>query len=485
MGDISQLINNFDVSNMVDFQAHAEKIALYEPKPEIEPQPEYPLDALGNLLGPAAKAIAGHVQAPIEIAAQSILGAAALVAQSKANLLIDSRVIPLSLFCLTVAESGDRKTSCDKIAMQSVNQWQRDELTHYQIQLDSYEAALKSHPTKNSEEPSLADKPPIFPAITCPEPTLEGLQKGFSNGLPFQGLFSDEGGQFFGGHAMNPDNCARSIAGLSCFWDGSPINRKRAGIGESMVLFNRRLSIHLLAQPIITDKVLSDSLLQSQGILARFLITESKSLAGTRLYKISNTNDDHHIKLFHERMRNLLDEGFSSEDSGGLDLENLTLSKDAKKSWVLFYNEVEKLIGPGGELEAIKPTASKSAENVLRIAGVISVISGEEEVSSETMKGAIHLGDYYLRQALRITQIGNENEKTRNAQLIIEWITDQGGQADINTIQKSSPSKLGLRKSVKKTRTLLSDLVDKGWLKVTELNSHHEPKVWEVSNAES
>src|SRR4051812_5696418 len=41
----------------------------------------YPVDALGPVLAPAAKAIAAKVQAPIEIAAQSVLAAAALVAQ--------------------------------------------------------------------------------------------------------------------------------------------------------------------------------------------------------------------------------------------------------------------------------------------------------------------------------------------------------------------------------------------------------------------
>ena len=48
----------------------------------VEPQDlEYPIKALGPILGDAAIAISGAIQAPKGIAAQSVLAAATLVAQ--------------------------------------------------------------------------------------------------------------------------------------------------------------------------------------------------------------------------------------------------------------------------------------------------------------------------------------------------------------------------------------------------------------------
>ena len=74
----------------------------------------FPVDALGPILAPAAKAIASKVQAPIEIAAQSVLAAAALVAQPFADIqMLFGQTRPLSLFHITIASSGDRKTSVD------------------------------------------------------------------------------------------------------------------------------------------------------------------------------------------------------------------------------------------------------------------------------------------------------------------------------------------------------------------------------------
>ncbi len=67
---------------------------------------DYPLEALGDVLGPIAKEIHKCVQCPKGIAGQSILAAAALASQGHYNIEIDGRLSPLSLYCLT---SGKRR----------------------------------------------------------------------------------------------------------------------------------------------------------------------------------------------------------------------------------------------------------------------------------------------------------------------------------------------------------------------------------------
>ena len=60
-----------------------------------EPEP-YPMDALGPILGPAAKKMNEVIQAPDGICAQSVLGFAAHVVQGFANVSFDGRVYPLN-----------------------------------------------------------------------------------------------------------------------------------------------------------------------------------------------------------------------------------------------------------------------------------------------------------------------------------------------------------------------------------------------------
>ncbi len=80
---------------------------------EAEP---YPVEALGELMGGAASAAADLISAPLELCAQSALANAALAVQGHANAVKpwSEKPGPISLFLLSVAESGDRKTTADE-----------------------------------------------------------------------------------------------------------------------------------------------------------------------------------------------------------------------------------------------------------------------------------------------------------------------------------------------------------------------------------
>ncbi len=93
--------------------------------PHIDAPKPYPSDALGELLGGAVAAIAGAVQVPDALAAQSVLTAAALATQPHANVVRLGQRIPVSIFGLTVAESGDRKTSADQLALSAHRAYQQ------------------------------------------------------------------------------------------------------------------------------------------------------------------------------------------------------------------------------------------------------------------------------------------------------------------------------------------------------------------------
>ncbi|WP_227271566.1 DUF3987 domain-containing protein [Roseobacter weihaiensis] len=60
---------------------------------------------------------------------------------------------------------------------------------------------------------------PIIPRKVLSDVTYEGLLHHFEDGDPSVGIFSDEGGQIFGGHAMSKDNQLKTSAGLSKLWD--------------------------------------------------------------------------------------------------------------------------------------------------------------------------------------------------------------------------------------------------------------------------
>lgn len=468
---------------------------------KMKPEP-YPLEALGAVLGEAAHAIADGVQVAPAMAGQSVLAAAALAAQPFANVIIDGRTYPLNLFCLTISESGDRKSGTDNVATQPHAKRQRELFESYKESYDYYlnereafntarQEVLKTKRKEGREEIAKAlmelgapPEPPLAPTLICQEPTLEGLQKSFSGGQSSQGLFSDEGGTFFGGHAMNKDNAQKSIAGLSTFWDGKDIHRLRAGEGESMSIKNPRLSIHLMVQPVIAQRVLSDGLLSGQGFLARFLMAAPESLAGRRKYQEIDLTTNQAVKRYQQLMTRLLEAEQPKDTDGTLEPRDLQVTGEAKALWVDAYNEIELALSPSGDYSEIKATAAKMAEQIARIAGVLTIIDNHnaERVTGDTMSRAIVLGDWYLTEALRLTKQGNVGAEYVTAQEVIQWIIAKGlGVITVNQVNKGTRKV----KSAQHAREILRLLEENGWLvplpSDTILNGEKAREAWRLN----
>ena len=216
---------------------------------ELGESAPFPVDALGPILAPAAEAIASKVQAPVEIAAQSVLAAAALVAQPFADIqMLFGQTRPLSLFHITIASSGDRKTSVDAEALWPIRKREAVLADEYDQALPIWKidvSAWSSERKKIEADKKLSydqrkvslerlgaePLPPLFPMLTAPNPTIEGLVKGWIHAPASLGLFSAEGGQFVGGHGMGQDHKLKTSAGLSELWDGRETRRLRAGDG--------------------------------------------------------------------------------------------------------------------------------------------------------------------------------------------------------------------------------------------------------------
>jgi Protein of unknown function (DUF3987) len=94
---------------------------LAPPRPlirELPPADPFPVEALGDILEPAARGINDRVQAPMAICGQSVLAVATLAVQGHADVeLPTGHIKPISNFFVTVAETGERKTAADNEAL--------------------------------------------------------------------------------------------------------------------------------------------------------------------------------------------------------------------------------------------------------------------------------------------------------------------------------------------------------------------------------
>jgi hypothetical protein len=448
------------------------------------PGEPFPIDALGGILGGAARAIADKIQVADGLAGASILAAASLATQSHADCIIPAtgQSRPLSLFIVSVAASGDRKSSSDGEAMTPVRCREKTLRTIYDDALPDYRrakrafevAVQKAEKTKGDwrdidaairavgDEPS----PPLLPFLIADEPTFEGLTKLFERGQPSLGLFSDEGGGFVGGHAMSADNRLKTLAGLSLFWDGATVRRIRAGDGAS-ALIGKRLALHLMAQPVAAAGLLADSTALDQGFLSRVLVSAPASLAGTRLQKAISAGTESSLRHYNRVILDLLERPFPLADgtANALEPRRLPFDQHSSGKWLRLCDAIEKKLGAGGEYETIRGFANKLAEHVARIAGVLTIVDDPEagSINSDTLARAVALGDYYAGEALRLFEASAVSPEIAQAEKLLTWLNNTWREPTIGlrAIYQNGPNSIRDRDTAKKAVDLLAT---HGWL---------------------
>ena len=441
------------------------------PRPLIESNPvaqPYPVQALGGILGPAVERMAEVIGVPQALAAQSVLATSALATQGHAGLQLDGRNYPLSLYLITVAASGDRKTAADRFALLPARQWEREQWQRYREQLARYRAAQRQAQRINPADPDPKNRVPLeaepsAPRLITTDPTIEALIKGLCHDLPSMGLFCDEGGQFLGSSTMSRDNRLKSVTTLSSLWDGSPIDRARSMAGESLRAYDRRLSLHLMLQPYLAMQLLSDPLLQAQGILGRCLMTWPVSLAGQRSYQSVDLSKDAALKRYHHRLSALFYQPWSLSPDGALQLSPLTLSPLARRRWIDLHDAIEAQLGEFGELASVRPNGSKAADNLLRVASILAVVEESSVVEVDHIQRASALIGYYLTEIQRLTEQEPVCRVKEEADRLLRWLQVKDWKRfSIRDLNRNGPR--FARKSSRHATKLLVELLDHHWL---------------------
>lgn len=463
------------------------QFAVEGPQPlvrEIAPAAAYPSVDLGPLRA-AVEAVQGKTQAPVAIPAASALTVASLVVQGFANVETLGGPRPVSLYALTIARSGERKSSCDGPLMAALHDFenqeakaQRDAVTAWQnahavwkCERDGILAdAKKSKGEKKVAAQADLDALGVEPAEpanndrTVTEPTFAGLTKLYQTGQPSLGIFSDEGGQFLGGFGMNSENRQSTLAALNDLWQGNAIRRTRAGDGHA-TLYGRRLAVHLMVQPSVARAFMADRMAVDTGFLPRFLICEPPSTIGTRLHANARV-DDGVLAKFGHRVRAILETPMPmDEETRELLPRVLPLAPEARDLLIRFADTIEAAQAPGGDLAHVTGYASKTAEQAARIAGVLALWQDLETpaVTAQDMGNGITLAQFYLSEAVRLADAASVSAEVDRAEMLRNWLVDKWEHPEVMARDVVQFGPNSLRETPKACAALII-LENHGWL---------------------
>lgn len=383
------------------------------------------------LLGAAIDETQNNIQAPLPLILFSALTAISVSIQG----LFDVRkpngqYVPVSLMLLTIANSGERKSTAENIFLAPVREVQEEYGVAYQSKINEWGTKCKIWEAKNkailrsigklmlsgkcAQESELLlfehgdsrpDKPKQF-KILYDDSTPEALFLGLHQNLPTAGLISSEGGGVLNGRALNDLPKQNSI------WSGDSITVDRRTT-ESYELNGARLTVSIMAQESAFRDYIKrlGEKSRGSGLWARYLVCYPMSTQGSRLIK-NGTASWEHCSAFSDRLKVIVRQNAALLDSTvNHQRQTVQFSPEASERWLDIFNAIESAINKGGRFEGFGDHASKLADNISRVAALFHLFEGfDGDVSLQTLEFAVELCLWCSDEFKRIFAIPKQEE---------------------------------------------------------------------------
>lgn len=443
MNDLARLHGTDAVRNCIDKATHHQLFIDQKPGKDnagavtVWPDPEpivstvdaqpYPIDALPEIIRDAVMEVAEFVKAPLPLVATSAIAAVSLAVQAHVDVQRAQRLSgPTGLFLLTIADSGERKSTCDGFFTRPIREFEAAQAELGKALLRDHRADAEAWETKRAgikermrqqakdgkptaemevalrELENEAPESPKVPRLLYSDATPEALAFGLAKQWPSGGVVSAEAGVVFGSHGMGKDSVMRNLAQLNQLWDGNSLTIDRRS-SESFTVSGARLTVALQIQEATLRSFFdrSGALARGTGFLARFLVSWPTSTQGFRPFS-EPPADWPKLARFHRQLIDLLERPVPLADGGGLLPQLLAFDEMAKAAWIDYYDQVEGAMQVGGELEDVRDVASKSADNAARLAALFQVFDrGVAPIEAGVFAGASRIAAWHLNEARR------------------------------------------------------------------------------------
>ncbi len=357
----------------------------------------FPVDKLPPLFRDSILELSREIESPIGLIGMSAISVAAFAVQQHVDTLsMSGSGEATSIFTMTVAESGERKTASAKAYLRKLHDYAASIRQEREIEADAWQIAeykvkqeiadLRSQPLPNADaraardegirqrKAALGDRPWRAGGIVT-DVTAEALYAILDRCRPSALLETSEAGGFFGGFSMRPENMLATMAWYTRFWDGDPVSKSTLkSIGDDG-LTGRRLSLMLSGQPSIVVPALRKPELMGQGFLARVLLSFPPSTQGQRMGDFATGEAP-----FTDTLTDRFLEAYKVEPSG-FDMAGRVMpwAEEALAARKVERRErVEPSLASGGDLAPFRALGNRILANASRLATIFAFIDTME-----------------------------------------------------------------------------------------------------------
>lgn len=432
----------------------------------------FPLNAFPSKLREVILDVEELTQAPIPLIASSVISAISLASQRLINVKINPFFeSPVSLFLFVIANSGERKTTVDRMVMRPFYQHDESLLRkfdesnkNYSIELKVWEvkekAILGLIKKKTAEGQSTeveskrlkelqAEKPmrPKSQRYIYSNVTPEALQSAMSQHSSNIGLIADEGANILDRQVM------KDLSFINSMWDGVDFHVERKTT-QSFTIEDGRITLSMMVQKKPFDLYLKrqGEKARGSGFFARCLpvfIDENLSTQGERFIR-PHSNEQAHLSYFYQKTTELLMAG--SQNIKNSYRECLLLDIEAQYEWEKIYNKIEYQIHPDRKYANMNDFASKLSNNVARLSALLSYFTdGSCAIKKEYIQSAWLLCEWYMEQAINLFSY----EDGYYEALLLSWLNREYSRRNsdyikFNDIRRNGPNSLRKGKLLEK-----------------------------------
>lgn len=434
----------------------------FETGEDIQSPLRYPSECLGSVMSGAVEAVVDMQQVPVPLAVQSVLTAASTVIQSRYNALRGTSNIPLSLWQVLIAKPGERKTTTDDIVLKILETAKCEAKKVYLTTLEVWKS------TKSDSDLGDPGPKPRNPVWFMQDTTTEGLVKSLDIHSPALTLTNSDAAAWVSGYSMRDNRDSATAAIMSQIWSGSPFTSMRASRDEPAELSNRRLTMSLMLQPGLAAELFSNTTLSGQGFLSRCLPAFPGSTIGSRMYK--EPVDDGRLTVFNDRIKELLDIQVPMDPiTGDLSPTAIKMTGAAMEAWVAAHDAYERDLV--GKYSSIEEVANKAAEQVIRLAGIQSIMQGSMQIDRSHIDNSIKLMDWYLEQwlTLSVKLVAHHKDVSEPKQLW-DWMIKRRSEHDQHMFNLRDMYRSGprfIRNKSQKAQRLVLELIRRGYVRMS------------------
>lgn len=440
---------------------------------KLDDPPPFPLEALPWVLRDMAQGISLSRKVPAAMSATAILAAVGMAIGRNVYFKRKNGFIGrANLYALVFAARGERKSVTFRPALYPFYSWMKKKDSEYKQKIKEYrrnaglmqnleavmsKPGLKENKRKEFEreletiEQKIGEMP-RNPWFLADDTTPEALFKLMSETGGIAGIFNDDARlvvKMLLGNVYSNSGESREDFLLRPYDGEQPLIRRRVGTGDDHI-DRPCIGMLLMLQTDFLKKIGTSVSFFDSGLASRCLFCYPESWVGKRDENgnLLRADDDYEIPQETEMRYNvliydLLERAYNSDQP-----YYYTLSREALEEWRKFYHEIEAESRPGGKFAGMQDFAIRYPTSLLRLALLLAVVGGGEDISVENMCNAIKLMHYFMASAKRCNDAMRQADIPANARKIISyWHRNLSGNRMRSVSLRELENSIGLLKS--------------------------------------